>query len=106
MGYLVEVMPRAERDVEDIYEAIEGEESGRARRWLRGLERGISTLQEDPARCPVTPEDSDLRQLLYLYGNQPHPYGLIFRIVETGQRVDILHIRQRAREAFHAGDSA
>jgi toxin ParE1/3/4 len=48
----------------------------------------------------VTPEKAQLRHLLY--GNKPHVYRVIFRVVEKQKRVDVLHIRHGARDKLKA----
>jgi plasmid stabilization system protein ParE len=102
MAYLVKIMPRAERDLVAVYAAINAEHSDAAFRWFRGLEHAVLTLKETPARCPVTPEDASLRHLLY--GNKPHIYRVIYRILEKQKEVDILHIRHGARQVFKTDD--
>lgn len=96
MPYLINIMPRAERDLAAIYGAIHARESDAAYRWFRGLERAISTLKETPARCPATPENARLRHLLD--GKKPHINRVIFRIVEKHKYVDVLHIRHGAMD--------
>lgn len=66
--------------------------------WYRGLRDAIRTLRYSPSRCPVTPEDSNLRNLLY--GNKPHVCRVIYRVIEKQKRVDVLHIRDGARQEF------
>jgi plasmid stabilization system protein ParE len=102
MAYLVNIMPRAERDLEDIYSAVDAEQSDAAFRWFRGLERAVFTLEEAPNRCPVTPEDAHLRHLLY--GKKPHVYRVIFAIDELHKAVQILTIRHGARQEFKANE--
>jgi plasmid stabilization system protein ParE len=58
-------MPRAERDLENIYRSIDAPTSDAALAWYRGLRDAIRTLRDSPNRCPVTPGDSGLRHLLY-----------------------------------------
>ncbi len=82
-----------------IYAAIHAESSDAAFRWFRGFERAIYTLEENPRRCPATPETKDLRHLLY--GKKPHVYRAIYRIAETRREIEILHIRHGA--AFDQG---
>jgi hypothetical protein len=43
----------------------------------------------------MTPEKAQLRHLLY--GNKPHVYRAIFRVVEKHKRVDGLSIRHDAK---------
>ena len=91
MVYQVRIMPRAERDFAALYGAIRAQHSDAAFRWLNGLQRAVFTLENNPARCPVTPESKNLRHLLY--GRKPHVYRVIFRILERRSEVEILHIR-------------
>ncbi len=100
MAYLVSIMPRAERDFAEIYAAINAEHSDVAYQWFPGLDRALATLEENPSRCPATPERKNLRHLLY--GNKPHIYRLIYRIVERKKEVEILHVRHGARQRFKA----
>jgi toxin ParE1/3/4 len=102
MAYLVKVMPRAERDLNAIYVAINAEHSDAAFRWFNGLERALLTLEDFPTRCPVTAEDAQLRHLLF--GTRPHVYRVIYRILERSHEVDILHVRHGARQVFKATD--
>jgi plasmid stabilization system protein ParE len=95
-------MPRAERDLEDIYRVVDAQRSSAAFRWFKGLERAVLTLEQAPGRCPVTPESRNLRQLLF--GNKPHIYRVIYRIVERQKAVEILHIRHGAMDRFEPED--
>jgi toxin ParE1/3/4 len=95
-------LPRAQRDLDAIYAAIDAEHSDAAFRWFNELERALLTLEEIPARCPTTQEDAHLRHLLY--GKKPHVYRVIYHIVEQRREVDILHIRHGARPAFNTDD--
>ncbi|HEY3974481.1 MAG TPA: type II toxin-antitoxin system RelE/ParE family toxin [Candidatus Sulfotelmatobacter sp.] len=98
MAYLVRIAARAERDLVGIYEYIRAGESSAALRWYEGLRQAILTLAEHPNRCPVTPESKQFRHLLY--GNKPHVYRVIYRILEKPKRVAIVHIRHGARRRF------
>jgi plasmid stabilization system protein ParE len=102
MEYAVNVTPRAERDFANLYREIDAEESDAALKWYRGLKEAVLSLEELPNRCPTTPERAQLRHLLY--GNKPHVYRVIFRVVEKEKRVDVLHIRHGARKRFKASD--
>lgn len=102
MAYLVRIMPRAERDLDVLYSAIDAEYSAAAFRWFNGLERALFTLEVSPNRCPVTPEDAHLRHLLY--GKKPNVYRVIYRVLEESKDVAILHIRHGARQAFKRDD--
>ena len=96
MAYAVRIMPRAERDFAAIFETINAQHSDAAVRWFNGLRRAVLTLENNPARCPVTPENKRMRHLLY--GRRPHVYRVIYRILERRGDVQILHIRHGARD--------
>jgi len=102
MAYLVKLMPRAQRDLEDLFETIHATDSQTALHWFRALERSILSLEKLPQRCPVTPESSSLRHLLY--GKRPHVYRIIYRVRERAKEVEILHIRHGARDRFREPD--
>jgi len=104
MAYGVSIGPRAERDLEDLYVEIDVEDSAAAKRWYQGLTRAILSLRERPNRTPVTREDKRVRHLLY--GNRPHIYRVIYRVVEKRRRVEVLHIRHGARRRFKRSDLA
>jgi plasmid stabilization system protein ParE len=98
MEYRVKIMPRAERDLAGIYDWIGTLSSEAALTWYHGLRDAIRTLRNTPNRCPVTPEDRNLRHLLY--GGKPHVYRVIYRILEKPKQVDVLHIRHAAQQEF------
>jgi plasmid stabilization system protein ParE len=94
MEYVVNLTTRAARDLEHLYEEIDGANSEAARKWYRGLKKEILSLARLPYRCSVTPENKEMRHLLYGHGHST--YRVIFRIV--GKQVDVLHIRHGARK--------
>lgn len=98
MVYLVNLSARAQRDLSQIYRRINADDSDAALKWYRGFKQAILSLEEQPNRCPVTPENSKLRHLLY--GNKPHVYRAIFSVVEKQKLVEVLHIRHGARHGF------
>jgi plasmid stabilization system protein ParE len=102
MAYLVNITLRAERDFESLYREIHAEESDAALEWYRGLKEAVLSLEEQPNRCPVTPEKRQLRHLLY--GSKPHIYRVIYRVMEKQKRVDILHVRHGARKKLQSAD--
>jgi toxin ParE1/3/4 len=95
MAYLVNITARAERDFASLYREINAETTDAALKWYRGLKEAVLSLEEMPSRCPMTPEKAQLRHLLY--GNKPHVYRVIFRVVEKHKRVDVLSIRHGAK---------
>src|ERR1019366_5600696 len=98
MAYRVKMMPRAQRDLAGLYGWIGALSSDAALAWYRGLRDAVRALRVSPHRCPATPEDGGLRHLLY--GNKPHIYRVIYRILEQQKQVDVLHIRHGARQEF------
>jgi toxin ParE1/3/4 len=96
MAYLVKITPRAERDFASLYLDIRAGESDAALKWYRGLKEAVLSLEEHPDRCPATSEKKQLRHLLY--GNKPHIYRVIFRVLEKQKQVEVLHIRHGARQ--------
>jgi toxin ParE1/3/4 len=95
MAYLVNISARAQRDLAQIYRRINAADSDAALKWYRGFKQAILSLEEQPTRCPVPPENDKLRHLLY--GKKPHIYRAIFRVVEKHKQVEVLHIRHGAR---------
>jgi plasmid stabilization system protein ParE len=102
MAYLVSLTSRAERDLARLYEEVNAEHSGAARKWYRGLKDAILSLEERPNRCPVTPEKDQFRHLLY--GHKPHVYRVIYRVLERPKQVEVLHFRHGARRRLKASD--
>jgi plasmid stabilization system protein ParE len=98
MEYAIRIMPRAERDLWEIYLEIHAGQAEAAKRWFLGLEFSILSLEHNPRRCPVTPESKRLRHLLY--GKKPHVVRVIYRITERPKVVEILHIRHGAMNTF------
>jgi plasmid stabilization system protein ParE len=97
MAYIVNISARAQRDLAQIYWRINADESDAALKWYRGFKKAILSLEE-PNRCPVTPENSKFRHLLY--GQKPHICRAIFRVMEKQKLVEVLHIRHGARSGF------
>ncbi len=102
MAYLVNLTARAGRDLTELYGEIDAENSAAALKWYRGLKEAILSLDEQPELCPVTPESGKLRHLLY--GNKPHIYRAIYRVLEKRKQVEILHVRHGARRKFKEAD--
>jgi plasmid stabilization system protein ParE len=104
MAYLVNLTVRAERDLAILYGHINAGDSGAALKWYRGFKKAILSLEGQPNRCPVTPESDKFRHLLY--GNKPHIYPAIYRVLEKQKQVEVLHIRHGARRGFKGADVA
>ena len=102
MAYLVNLTVRAQRDLAFLYLQSNAEDSDAALKWYAGPKEAILSLEEQPNRCPVAPESDKFRHLLY--GQKPHIYRAIYRVLERQKRVEVLHIRHGARRRFKAAD--
>ena len=102
MAYAVSLTARAQRDLERLYDQIHAEDSDAARKWYRGLKEAILSLEAQPSRCPVTPENGKFRHLPY--GSKPHIYRAIYRVLEKQKQVEVLHTRHGARRRFTGPD--
>ncbi len=102
MAYLVKLMPRAKRDPRLIFDHIHAKESVAAFRWYTSLKQEIFSLEAPPNRCPITPESRKLRHSLH--GRKPHVYRVVYRVLERGKQVHVLHIRHGARRGFRTRD--
>ncbi|HUS06695.1 MAG TPA: type II toxin-antitoxin system RelE/ParE family toxin [Bryobacteraceae bacterium] len=104
MAYVVNLTARAARDLFGLYGEINAAHSDAALKWYRELNEAVLSLEEQPNRCPVTPENDKLRHLLA--GHKPHIYRVIYRMLEKQKQVDVLHIRHGARRRFQESDVA
>jgi plasmid stabilization system protein ParE len=95
MTYRVELTRRAERDLHRLFQQIDAAESGQAQAWFIALEAAILSLEENPTRCPSTPEDDKLRHLLHGHGR--NIYRVIYRIDERRTLVTVRQVRHGAR---------
>ena len=102
MPHLVKLMPRAQRDLVLLYDYISATDSAAAFRWYQGLRKAILSLEQHPRRCPMIPENKQLRHLLY--GQKPHVYRVLYRVLERKKLVEVLHIRHSARRRLTRRD--
>jgi plasmid stabilization system protein ParE len=102
MAYVVKITLRAERDLTQLFEAINAVHSEAALEWYRNLKAAILSLREQPNRCSEVWGRVGLRHLLY--GRKPHIYRVIFRILERQKCVEVLHIRHGARQKLKPSD--
>ena len=72
-------------------------------RYLRAAQRRLDRLAENPARCPLAPEneyfDEEIRELFY--GKRGGVYRILFTIVE--ETVSVLYVRHGARDYVRPG---
>ena len=100
MKYLVRLTSRALRDMEAIYNYVEGDASQHAFAWFNRLAKAIYSLERFPSRGPVIPENKNLRHLLF--GKKPHIYRIIYAVDKRRHIVNVLHIRHGVRAALSA----
>ena len=98
MAYLVELSARVEQDLIHIAQRISAGESAAAARWFDGLDKAISTLENFPRRCPITPESKKTKQGLrhLLYSSM----RIIYEIDEARELVRVVAIRHSAMDEF------
>jgi len=101
MAYEIRLAPQAIRDLREIYQFIQAEDSEAARAWFLGLEAAILSLDSMPYRGSITPENPSLRHLLY--GNRPHIYRILYSIDEGLARISVAQIRHGARRPLRRG---
>ena len=91
-------MPRAKKDLADIFSNIHADSSDAANAWYLRLRNAIESLRENPHRCPTTHEDERFRQLLS--GKKPHVYRVIYHVNDRSKQIAVLHIRHGPRGDF------
>ena len=108
MKYRVIVQPPALMDLEHAYLWAAARAPHTAARWYNRFWNALQTLDTNPQRCGLAPENSafepEIRQLFF--GKKPNVFRTLFTI--EGDRVRILHIRRVSRRVMTAvelGDS-
>ncbi len=96
MQYRVNLTARTTKDLDNIYQFIQADQSEQAAAWFNGLHQAVRSLDSLPHRAPAIPENSALRHLLY--GGKPDVYRVIYSIDDAKKLVTILTIRHGARK--------
>ena len=99
MKFSVIILPRAHRQ---LYEAAswwaQYRSPEQASRWLDGFEQALASLEDNPERCGLAPENDafpfPLRQLLYGLGKKP-THRAVFEV--RGNEVLVYAIRHVAQ---------
>ena len=93
MDYRVEVTEVAAAEVDSAYEWIKERAPLAAERWYNGLMAALSSLQQNPRRCPrvfrTEFEEAEVRQLIY--GRRQGRYRVLFTIRGEIEVVRVLH---------------
>jgi plasmid stabilization system protein ParE len=105
MAYRVEIAPSALADAEAAYLWIKEQSPSAAETWFNGLLETISSLEEFPSRCALSPESEDLggevRQLLF--AKHHYAYRILFGITADAV-VRIYRIRHGSRDRLRMED--
>jgi plasmid stabilization system protein ParE len=105
MTYSVPITARALLEIDaSLAWLVERSQAG-ARRWYERLVEAIHSLENNPERCGLAPENEwyeggGLRQLLH--GKRQNVYRILFEI--RGDTVYILRVRHSAQALLDPGD--
>jgi len=102
MKFHVAIARKAAREIEDNYLWLADRSEATANRWRNSLLQAVSSLEENPQRCPEAPEAEwhpGLRELLH--GKRRRVHRILFEI--RGHTVVILRVRHSAQESLAPG---
>lgn len=89
-GYDIRVLPRAEFDVQQIYNWLSERSPEGARRWWLVFEEALASIKLQPSRLALAQEakwiDRELRELLFKTAHGRY-YRALYLIVENEVRV-------------------
>lgn len=98
--YRVEPTDKALVDAGEAYFWISQQSEGAALRWYEELLKAFRSLEKNPFRCPLAPENAffeeEIRQLIY------GKYRILFTV--KGETVFVLRVRHSAREYLRPED--
>lgn len=102
MKYTVEITPIASSDIQSAFRYIHDRSPVNAEKWLRGIYKVISALEDFPHRGGIAPEAT------YLGENIRHrvfkSHRIIYWVDEGKKLVHILHVRHGSRRALGESD--
>ena len=104
-SHQVVLQKRASQDLEEAYLYAAKRAPLTAASWVNRFHTALRTLESNPERCPLTPENrrtqrAELRE--FLYGRRPNVFRAIYFI--DGNVVRILRIRRAARRLLASQD--
>jgi plasmid stabilization system protein ParE len=98
--YRVEPTDKALVDAGEAYFWLSEQSASAALRWYEGLLKTLGSLEKNPLRCRLAPENAvfeeEIRQLIY------GKYRILFTV--TSETVFVLRIRHGAREYLEPED--
>jgi plasmid stabilization system protein ParE len=104
MSFRVVIARKAAREIEDQYEWLAERSRAAANRWRASLLAAVSSLEENPERCPEAPEaewyGEGLRQILH--GERRRVHRVLFEI--RGDVVVVLRVRHSAQDLLSPED--
>jgi plasmid stabilization system protein ParE len=100
MRYRVELLPLAERDLDEAYRWAARHAPQTAARWVVRFHEKLKTLEQHPRRCGYASEHRKLKKELrqILFGRRPNVFRAVF-VIEADV-VKILRIRRASRRAL------
>ena len=93
MSFEVEITPAAEAEYQAAYDWLAEQTDQHAPLWFNVLRDALLNFGENPARCPRSNPNGDMRYLLF--GDKRHAYKIHFKI--RGNTVVVYSIRHAAR---------
>lgn len=94
MKFRVFVTANAKQDLRSYYELAAERAPHTAEKWLTRFELAINSLDSNPDRCPVAPENDAVTPQIHqlIFGKRSGAYRVLFTISDADVRV--LHIRR------------
>ncbi|MBH8571619.1 type II toxin-antitoxin system RelE/ParE family toxin [Nostocaceae cyanobacterium CENA369] len=100
MAFQVRTTRTANAEIELAYSWLKERNPVYADKWFRELMDTIATLQKNPRRCALAPENDsfteEIRQLIY--GKSRSKYRILFAIRED--TVFVLHVRHSSQASL------
>ena len=104
MKHRVIIQPPALDDIDEACGWLAARSPEAAARWLEGMFAAIQTLESNPERCGLAPENNhveyEIRQ--FLCGRGRNVYRVLYTIQAGAVR--ILHVRHAARRFLNRED--
>ncbi len=104
MTHRVLIQPSAEEDIDSIVRWIAENSPRNAGEWYQRIKNAISSLSQNPKRCPIAPEneffEEEIRHLLY--GRRQYIYRILFTVHKDV--VHVLHVRHGAMRLLNPSD--
>lgn len=104
MNFRVVLSRRAANEIAANYDWLAERSVASANRWRDGILGAVDSLDTNPERCPLAPEDEwddgELRELLH--GRRKHVFRILFEI--RGEEVLVVRVRHASQDYLGAGE--